>query len=90
MVVVVVPIARRVSAAFQELDQRRQWGLTPNQPNIFEEPDSFGTSSNQETPAEGNVFGNIFDAPSGTETQETTETDKTEEKEEDTPEVVPY
>ena len=56
-----------------------------NQPNIFEDPNSFGASSTEGTPSSGGVFGNMFDSPSST-----TEETETKKEEEETPELIPY
>ena len=68
-----------------------------NQPNIFEDPNSFGVSSQDEvssTSSQGNVFGNIFDTPTQTENSEPSQTKEqapeTEEKREETPNIIPY
>ena len=69
-----------------------------NQPNIFDDSDSFGVSApSEEAPVEstpapsGNVFGNMFDssAQSPVDPSTTPETPSAEEKE-DPPEIIPY
>ena len=62
-----------------------------NQPDIFDDPNSFGIGSSEpETSASsGNVFGNMFDTPQ-TNQEESFESKESSEDEEDTPEIMPY
>lgn len=73
-----------------------------NQPNIFEDPTSFGTnssgtqnepSSSEPASAFANMFGNIETkepAKETTNTQEETSSEEADKTKEDVPEVIPY
>jgi len=59
--------------------------------NIFEDPNSFGTSSSEETPSETPPTANLFGMFGSTETPtQSSEEQETEEKPKDTPQIIPY
>lgn len=56
-----------------------------NQPNLFDDSDSFGQESSPQENNSGGIFGNMFNNPQSSESSE----QKTEVKEEK-PEIIPY